>query len=269
VALGTVLSRKMGEGTIPRISNEVAKTLTLGVACVVATRDDRLQPEITRAWGIALDQDAARLEVCIRGEPDCRTLVNLRENGQLAMNVTRPTTDRSLQFKGRASVLGPPTNQQLARAQEHLARFAAGAAQVGVPPVLSPRWMGNLCAAIALDIVPAVAEHGLTVMHGSSPSVGAVGYLLNGGLSFCGRAHGLATNHVRSLEVVTPDGVARRVDPERDPDLFRALRGGGGNTAVVCGVELGLLPYATEVGGGGLGAWEACATAGRAGRECS
>jgi Pyridoxamine 5'-phosphate oxidase len=126
--------------------------LSLGVACVVATHDDRLRPEIARAWGIALDRDAVRLEVCIRGDSDCRTLVNLRENGQLAVNVTRPTTYRSVQLKGRARVLGAPTDEQLRRAEEHLARFAAEAAEVGLPPALAPRLMGRLCAAITLEI---------------------------------------------------------------------------------------------------------------------
>ena len=42
------------------------------------------------------------------------------------------------------------------------------------------------------DVVDAVAPHGLAAMHGSSPNVGVIGYLLGGGLSFYGRAHGLA-----------------------------------------------------------------------------
>jgi hypothetical protein len=101
------------------------------------------------------------------------------------------------------------------------------------------------------DVVEAVAPHGLAVMHGSSPSVGVVGYLLGGGLSFYGRAHGLAVNHVRALEVVTADGTRRRVDHCNGADLFYALRGGGGNFAIVTAVEIGLLPYA-EVTGGAL-----------------
>lgn len=86
-------------------------------------------------------------------------------------------------------------------------------------------------------------------MHGSSPSVGVVGYLLGGGLSFYGRRHGLAVNHVRAFEAVTPDGVLRRVDAEHNRDLFYALRGGGGGYAIVTAVELGLLPYAQVTGG--------------------
>jgi FAD/FMN-containing dehydrogenase len=101
------------------------------------------------------------------------------------------------------------------------------------------------------DVVDAVAPHGLAVMHGSSPSVGVVGYLLGGGLSFYGRRHGLAANHVRAFEAVTPDGILRRIDPEHNRDLFYALRGGGGSYAIVTAVEIGLLPYA-EVTGGAL-----------------
>jgi FAD/FMN-containing dehydrogenase len=101
------------------------------------------------------------------------------------------------------------------------------------------------------DVVEAVAPHGLAVMHGSSPTVGVIGYLLGGGLSFYGRRHGLAANHVRGFQVVTPDGVVRRVDAEHNRELFYALRGGGGGYAIVTEVELGLLPYA-EVTGGAL-----------------
>ncbi len=101
------------------------------------------------------------------------------------------------------------------------------------------------------DVVEAVSQYPLAVMHGSSPSVGVIGYLLGGGLSFYGRRHGLAVNHVRAFEVVTPDGVARQVDAEHNRELFYALRGGGGGYAIVTAVELELLPYA-EVTGGAL-----------------
>src|SRR6185312_8451607 len=68
-------------------------------------------------------------------------------------------------------------------------------------------------------------------------------------LSFYGRRHGLAVNHVRAFEVITADGVARRVDADHNRDLFYALRGGGGGYAIVTAVELGLLPYAEVTGG--------------------
>src|SRR5262252_729834 len=114
-------------GAAPLISDDVAEALTLGVACVVATRDEQLRPEIARAFGINLDRDAARIEVCVRGVHDSPTLQNLRRNGRMAMNITQPTTYLSLQFKGHATVLGPPTPEQLACAEAHLGRFAAEA----------------------------------------------------------------------------------------------------------------------------------------------
>ena len=121
--------------------------------------------------------------------------------------------------------------------------------QVEVDPVKRTAWIK--AGARWGDVVEAVTPHGLAVMHGSSPSVGVIGYLVAGGLSFYGRKHGLAVNHVRALEVVTPDGVHRVVDAEHNRDLFYALRGGSGGYAVICTVEIGLLPYA-EVTGGAL-----------------
>lgn len=85
-------------------------------------------------------------------------------------------------------------------------------------------------------------EHGLLALGGSSPDVGVVGYSLGGGLSWLVRKYGLATNHVVAADVVTADGELRRVDADHDPDLFWALRGGGGNFAAVTALEFELFP---------------------------
>jgi FAD/FMN-containing dehydrogenase len=98
-------------------------------------------------------------------------------------------------------------------------------------------------------VVRAAAPHQLAVPHGSSPTVGAVGYLLRGGLSFYGRKVGLAVNRIRAIEVVTADGELRRVDANHDPELFWALRGGGGGFGVVTAVEIELFPAAAVVTG--------------------
>ncbi|MGN6799513.1 MAG: FAD-binding oxidoreductase [Gaiellaceae bacterium] len=102
---------------------------------------------------------------------------------------------------------------------------------------------------IWIELVEAAAEHGLAALAGSSPDVGVVGYTLGGGLSFLGRKYGLMTNHVTAIEVVTADGELRRVDSENDPDLFWALRGGGGSFGVVTAVEVGLLPIESVYAG--------------------
>jgi FAD/FMN-containing dehydrogenase len=94
-------------------------------------------------------------------------------------------------------------------------------------------------------VVDAAAPHGLACLHGSSPGVGVIGYLLGGGLSFYSRRYGVAANHVTAIEVVTADRELRRVDADHDPDLFWALRGGGGSFGVVTAVELSLQPIET------------------------
>jgi FAD/FMN-containing dehydrogenase len=81
-------------------------------------------------------------------------------------------------------------------------------------------------------VAEAAAQYGLGAMHGSSPDVGAVGYLLRGGLSFYGRRFGLAANSLRAVELVAADGQLHRVDTDHDPSLFWAVRGGGGGFGV-------------------------------------
>ena len=95
---------------------------------------------------------------------------------------------------------------------------------------------------IWIEVVEAAAEHGLAALAGSSPDVGVVGYTLGGGLSFLSRKHGLGANHVSAVEIVTADGEHRRVDRENDPDLFWAVRGGGGAFGVVTAIEFALFP---------------------------
>ena len=94
-----------------------------------------------------------------------------------------------------------------------------------------------------LEVTEAATPHGLFPLSGSSPDVGVVGYTLGGGLSWLARKHGLAANNVTAIEVVTPDGRLVRATAEEHPDLFWALRGGGGNFGVVTAMELRLFPY--------------------------
>ncbi|MEW2065538.1 FAD-dependent oxidoreductase [Streptomyces sp. NPDC007346] len=98
-------------------------------------------------------------------------------------------------------------------------------------------------------VIEAAAPHGLAPLNGSSPSVGAVSYTLGGGLGILARGFGYASDHVRSLDVVTADGTARRVTPEREPELFWGLRGGGHRLGLVTGMEIGLVAVERLYGG--------------------
>jgi hypothetical protein len=94
----------------------------------------------------------------------------------------------------------------------------------------------------SLELAEAAAPHGLSPLPGSSPDVGVVGYTLGGGLSWFGRKHGLASSNVHAVELVTADGRIVRADCEHEPDLFWALRGGGGSFGIVTALELRLVP---------------------------
>jgi hypothetical protein len=93
-----------------------------------------------------------------------------------------------------------------------------------------------------LEVVEAAAPHGLAALAGSSPDVGVTGYTLGGGLSWLGRKYGLSSSHVRSIELVMADGRLVRAERDNEPDLFWALRGGGGSFGVVTAIEMELLP---------------------------
>lgn len=100
------------------------------------------------------------------------------------------------------------------------------------------------------DVVAEAAPHGLTALHGSSPGIGVVGYTLGGGLGWYGRKYGLAANSVIGVELVTADGEVVRADARTNPDLFWAIRGGGGgNFGIVTALEIQLFPIADAYGG--------------------
>jgi FAD/FMN-containing dehydrogenase len=94
------------------------------------------------------------------------------------------------------------------------------------------------------DVSALASPQGLAPLSGSSAEVGVVGYTLGGGLSWLSRKHGLACNSVLAAEVITADGKLVRVNREKEPDLFWALRGGGGSFGAVTALEFELYPAA-------------------------
>ncbi len=99
------------------------------------------------------------------------------------------------------------------------------------------------------ELLAALQGSGLTFLAGSSPDPTVVGLALAGGMSWFGRAWGLTANDVLALEVVDPCGRTQRVTRADDPDLFWALRGGGGDFAIVTEVEIALHPAQALYGG--------------------
>lgn len=103
--------------------------------------------------------------------------------------------------------------------------------------------------ALWADVTPAAAEHGLAALSGSAGDVGVVGYSVGGGIGWMVRKHGLSANTIRSAQVVTADGRLVTASAESEPDLFWAIRGGGGSFGAVASLEIGLLPVTSLYAG--------------------
>jgi FAD/FMN-containing dehydrogenase len=101
------------------------------------------------------------------------------------------------------------------------------------------------------EFTHATSEHGLATSFGDTASVGIGGLTLGGGIGLLVRKHGMTIDSLLAAEVVTADGQIRKVDADHHPDLFWAIRGGGGNFGVVTRLQLRLVEV-DEVYGGWL-----------------
>lgn len=100
------------------------------------------------------------------------------------------------------------------------------------------------------EFTSAVGAHGLAVGFGDTGSVGLGGITLGGGVGFLVRKYGLTIDSLLAAEVVTADGQLLHVDDKSHPDLFWAIRGGGGNFGVATRFKFQL--YAVDMVLGGM-----------------
>ena len=108
-------------------------------------------------------------------------------------------------------------------------------------------WFG--AGLTAGEVTRAAGEHGLAIGFGDNASVGIAGLTLGGGVGYLSRAHGLTIDNLDAAEIVTAEGAILEVDGERDPDLFWAIRGGGGNFGIATRFKYRLVPVARVTGG--------------------
>jgi FAD/FMN-containing dehydrogenase len=99
------------------------------------------------------------------------------------------------------------------------------------------------------ELNAAAAEHGLAVTGGAVSTTGIAGLTLGGGLGWLMPKFGLASDNVIEIELVTADGESVEVTAGSDPDLFWALRGGGGNFGVATAFTYRLHPLTMVTGG--------------------
>jgi len=220
----------------------------LAVAGRVATPSDADWDEARAAWNLIADQQPEAV-VFAEGTDDVVAAVRFAaENG---LRVAGQGTGHG------AAPLGPLAGAILVKTERMRGVEVdpgAGTARVEA-------------GALSAELGEAANAHGLCFLPGSSPDVGVTGYTLGGGMSWFLRKHGFACNHVRAIELVTAAGEARTLDAGSDPDLFWALRGGGGGYAIVTALQVELLPYAEAYGGALLFPAELGAEAVRAYRD--
>jgi hypothetical protein len=99
------------------------------------------------------------------------------------------------------------------------------------------------------EVTAAAAEHGLAIGFGDTGSVGIGGITLGGGIGYLVRKHGLTIDDLLAADVVTADGQLLRVSADSHPDLFWAIRGGGGNFGVATRFQYRLHELDGAVGG--------------------
>jgi hypothetical protein len=201
-----------------------------GRSAPILTCADPGWDEARQAWDLAVDQRPAAVAVPESAQDVVEAVGFARDHG---LRVAAQGTGHN------AAPLGDLTDTVLIKTHamrglviDPVARVAR--AQAGV---------------IWQEVADATAEHGLAGLAGSSPDVGVVGYTLGGGLSWLGRTYGLSANNVEAFELVTADGTLTRADAASEPDLFWALRGGGGSFGVVTAIELRLFPVAEAYAG--------------------
>jgi hypothetical protein len=194
----------------------------------VATPDDSDWDEARQAWNLAADQRSEAVAFVESADDVAKVVGFARDNG---LKVTGQGTGHGAAALGALdeTILIKTEKMRAVEVNGDSARIEAGA--------------------LAEEVAGAAIEKGMCSMPGTSPNVGVTGYTLGGGLSWLGRKHGWACNRVTSIELVTADGEARSVDADTEPDLFWALRGGGGGFAIVTALHVELLPISEAYAG--------------------
>jgi hypothetical protein len=118
---------------------------------------------------------------------------------------------------------------------------------IDVDPEARTAWAGT--GLTAVEVARAVAEHGLAIGFGDTGSVGIGGITLGGGIGYLVRKFGLTIDDLIGAEIVTADGQLRRIDADHEPELFWAIRGGGGNLGVATRFHYRLHELPTVTGG--------------------
>jgi hypothetical protein len=182
------------------------------------------------AWNLSVDQQPAA--------------IGMPRTTEEVLALVRFASDRGLRVAPQATGHGAAC---LGSLEDSLLLRTSKMRSARVDPRSRTAWAQ--AGAIWMDVTALAGGHGLAALAGSAPDVGVIGYMLGGGLSWLGRRYGLAANSIARAEVVTGDGRRLDVDADQEPELFWALRGGGGSYGVVTALEFDLYPVSAVYAG--------------------
>jgi FAD/FMN-containing dehydrogenase len=211
--------------THKRVSKE---SLEQQITGSVLTPDHPDYEQVRRGWNLSINHHPALILIPQNAQDVAAGIRFAREAG---LAVAVQTTGHGIQRPADDSLL------------------IVTSRMTGVEVNAEPRTARVEGGAVWQQVLDKATPHGLAPLLGSSPHVGVVGYTLGGGIGWLARRHGLAADSVRSIDLVTADGILRHTSTTENSDLFWALRGGGGNFGVVTALEFGLYPVATVYGG--------------------
>ena len=198
-------------------------TLRAAIAGDVVVPEDRRYDEARQAWNLTADQ---RPGAVVFAESAADVVAAVRFAGAHDMRIAPQGT-------GHGAVPLEPLDGTILLRTSRMRRVDLYPATRTARSEAGAQWQ---------DVTIPAGEHGLAALAGTSPNVGVTGYTLGGGIGWLARRYGLAANSVTSVEIVTAGGRLTRADADHEPDLFWAVRGGGGSLGVVTALEMTLYP---------------------------
>jgi FAD/FMN-containing dehydrogenase len=223
-------------GSQDQISSRCADELRAAIAGRVALPGDELYDEGCRVWNGAVRRRPAIVAFCRQLE-DVQAAVRAARRHGLPLSVRGGGHD----WAGRALC------------DVGLVIDLTGMRNVAVDP--QARVITVAGGALAKDVAVAAGAHGLVAALGNCGAVGMAGLTLGGGYGPLSGTCGLASDNLLGAEIVLADGRRVTTGPDAEPDLYWALRGGGGNFGVVTSLRIRLHPARDMLAGSIIYNW--------------
>ncbi|HEY9067572.1 MAG TPA: FAD-binding oxidoreductase [Burkholderiaceae bacterium] len=219
----TTLDRQTRE-----IRHSIVEEFALTISGGVLRRGDAPYEEARKVWNATVDRFPALIARCGTGD-DVRAAVHFAATHRMLLSVR----GGGHHIAGNAVA---PDGLMIDLSAMNAVRIDAARRLARVGP-----------GALLADFDREAQAHGLATPLGINSTTGVAGLTLGGGFGWLTRRHGMTIDNLVGATVVTADGVAREVSAASEPELFWALRGGGGNFGVVTSFEFKLHPVGPEV----------------------